>query len=66
MKLGDKVYTWSNERYGQSYITECIIEGISGDDLYLYAVEENRAFYRNKNDVLSLEDLKNNLKRLNL
>lgn len=62
--IGDKVYAWSNERYGQSYITECIIEEISGEDLYLYAIEENRAFYRNNRDVLTYSELMDNIDRI--
>ena len=64
LNIGDKVYAWSNERYDKSYITECIIEDISNDSLYLYAVEDNRAFYRNKNDVLTYEELMNNIKKI--
>lgn len=65
-KVGDKVYAWSNERYGKSYITECVIEEINDDILHLYAIEENRAFDRKSNDVLNINELKDNLLRLNI
>lgn len=65
-KVGDKVYAWSNERYGKSYITECVIEEIADDILHLYAIEENRAFYRKTSDVLSINELHDNLHRLNI
>lgn len=64
--VGDKVYAWSNERYGQSYITECVVEVVEGDDLLLYAIEDNRSFYRKCSDVLDIDGLLDNLERLNI
>lgn len=60
-KVGDNVYAWSNERYGKSYIVECAVEEVNGEDLYLYAYYDNRAFYRNENDVMSYEELMENI-----
>ena len=66
INIGDKVYAWSNERYGQACITECVIEEISDGALYLYAIEDNRAFYRDIKDVLTREELEDNLKKLGM
>lgn len=56
-KPGDMVIAWSNERYGVYRLTVCEVEDVEGDELHLYAIEENRAFYRNRKEVMTYDEL---------
>jgi len=56
-KIDDIVYAWSNERYGQAHLVECLVQKVSGDDIECYAMYDNRAFWRNKHDVLTYDEL---------
>lgn len=61
---GNNVIAWSNERYGVSKLTVCVVEEVEGDELLLYAIEENRSFFRNRLDVMSFEELKEDFERV--
>lgn len=63
ISIGDTVYTISTERYGYPILCECVVEG-EGNTMLLYAIEENRSFYREMTEVLTKEELSLNIFRL--
>lgn len=64
INVGETVYTVSTERYGYPTLCECVVEERSDDTLYLYAIEENRAFYRDINEVMTKEEIAMDIKRI--
>lgn len=63
INTGDTVYTISTERYGYPILCECVVED-EGNTLLLYAIEENRSFYRKMTEVLTKEELSLDIKRM--
>lgn len=64
INVDDTVYTISTERYGYPILCECLVEEKNDNTLLLYAIEENRSFYRTTNEVLTKEELSLDIKRM--